>query len=392
MPLSDLQIKNAKPKDKLYRLFDGERLYVEVRPSGKKKWRVRVTLNGKPTMISLGDYPHVSLKDARVRRDEIMFDIAAGDDPTRPAEAPKKTLTFAAVATEWLAIKEQEQRNQKAVYTMRLRIEKYVNPYIGDMLPDDVSAPRLLEVLRLIEDRGTLTTAHKTMSLCGQVFRYAILTGQASRDPAADLRGALRRVDIKHYPSITKPKEIGGLMRAINGYDGSIIGRYALLVSAYTFVRPGELRHMEWSEVDFAAREWRIQPEKMKAKRLHVVPLSQQVFDILTDLYRYTGHGRYAFPSRRAPAGNVPMSNNTVNAALRRLGYPKEEMTAHGFRSMASTQLNESGLWPMDAIERQLAHVEGSSVRAAYNYAEHLPERRKMMQWWADWLDGVKIL
>ncbi|MGH6885504.1 MAG: tyrosine-type recombinase/integrase, partial [Geminicoccales bacterium] len=242
-------------------------------------------------------------------------------------------------------------------------------------------------VLRRIEARGAIDTAHRVLQNCGQVFRFAVATGRAVRDPAADLRGALVTVRGSHFASITEPKAIGALLRAIGGYQGTHIVRCALRLAPLTFVRPGELRAAEWPEFDLDAAEWRIPAERMKMRAIHLVPLSAQAVGILRELRPLTGTGRYVFPGERTPTR--PMSENTVNAALRRLGYSKDEMTGHGFRSMASTLLNEQG-WHRDAIERQLAHGERDAVRAAYNYAEHLPERRRMMQAWADYLDGLK--
>ena len=244
-----------------------------------------------------------------------------------------------------------------------------------------------MTVLRRIEAKGILETAHRTQQNCGQVFRYAIATGRAERDPSNDLRGALPPASGKHMATITDPKEIAGLLRAIDDYRGGIVTRCALQLAPLVFVRPGELRHAEWGEIDFDAAEWRIPAEKMKAGTLHIVPLSRQVLDILREIHPLTGNGRYVFPSPRTDSR--PMSNNAILAALRRMGYAKDEMSGHGFRSMASTLLNEQG-WNRDAIERQLAHAERNSVRAAYNYAEFMPERKIMMQAWADYLDGIK--
>jgi integrase len=249
-----------------------------------------------------------------------------------------------------------------------------------------VTAPELLSALRRIEARGAIETAHRAHQNCGQVFRYAIATGHADRDIAADLRGSLQAVVSSHHASITEPKAIGNLLRDMAGYEGALATKCALRLAPMVFLRPGELRHAEWTEINLETKEWRIAPEKMKSRVLHIVPLSKQAIAILKELEPLTGRGRYLFPSVRT--SDRPMSENTVNAALRRLGYTSDQMTGHGFRSMASTLLNESG-WNADVIERQLAHGERDAVRAAYNYAEHLPKRREMMQWWADYLDEL---
>jgi len=267
------------------------------------------------------------------------------------------------------------------------RLEKDVYPYIGNRPVNEVRAPELLSVLRRVENRGAIETAHRIRQHCGQVFRYAVATGRAERDPSQDLRGALQPSKTVHHASITEPKKVGGLMRAIDSYEGYQVSRCALQLAPLLFVRPGELRQAEWTEFDLDNAEWRIPADKMKMKQPHIVPLSTQAITILKDIHPLTGSGRYVFPSVRTR--KRPMSENTVTGALRRLGYQSGEMTGHGFRSMASTLLNEQG-WNRDAIERQLAHAERDEVRAAYNYAEHLPERKRMMQAWADYLDGLK--
>ena len=267
------------------------------------------------------------------------------------------------------------------------RLESHVFPLIGSLPIDQVDAPQIRRVLLRLEALDKLHTGHRVKNIIGEVMRYAVAMGLILHNPVPDLAGVLPPTKEKHRASITNPKEIGGLLRAIDEYTGSPVTRCALRLAAITFVRPGELRHAEWAEIDYEAKEWRIPAEKMKMKRPHVVPLSRQALEVLKDVELVTGHGKYVFPSERS--STRPMSNNTVNAALRRMGFTKEEMTGHGFRSMASTNLNELGFHP-DHIERQLAHVEANRVRAAYNYAEHLPERKKMMQAWADYLDALK--
>ncbi|MEB0165111.1 tyrosine-type recombinase/integrase, partial [Glaciimonas sp. CA11.2] len=266
------------------------------------------------------------------------------------------------------------------------RLERDIFPWLGSRPISEISAPELLDVLRRIEKRGAIETAHRAHQNCGQIFRYAIATGRAERDPSGDLKGAIPPSKEKHHPSITEPKAVGELLRCIGGYTGSFVTKCALQLAPLLFVRPGELRKAEWSEINLDTAEWRIPAEKMKMRAVHIVPLSIQAVAILNEIMPLTGKGKYVFPGART--NGRPMSENTVNGALRRLGYGSDDMTGHGFRSMASTLLNEQG-WNRDAIERQLAHAERDSIRAAYNYAEHLPERRKMMQAWADYMDGL---
>jgi integrase len=268
------------------------------------------------------------------------------------------------------------------------RLELYIFPWLGGRPIKAITAPELLAALRRVESRGANETAHRAMQVCGRVFRFAVATGRAERDPSRDLSGALAPVKEKHLASITDPQEVGALLRAIDAYNGEWITRCALRLAPLVFVRPGELRHARWSEIDFDKAEWRIPAARMKMRVQHIVPLSTQAITVLRDLHQLTGKFDYAFPGTRSR--QRPMSENTVTAALRRMGYGGDDMTGHGFRSMASTLLNEHG-WNRDAIERQLAHGERDAVRAAYNYAQHLPERRKMMQDWADFLDKLKV-
>lgn len=391
MPLNDMACKQAKPKEKAYKLADSGGLYLEVAPSGGKWWRLKYRINGKEKRISLGVYPEVSLKEARDRRDDAKKQIAAGIDPSEHRKAHKATRqdraanSFEIVAREWFA---KHSPNWVASHSSKIlrRFEADVFPWIGGRPIAEITAPELLTVLRRIENRGALETAHRALQNCGQVFRYAVATGRAERDPSGDLRGALPPPKAKHHASITDPKAIGELLRAVDGYQGSPITKYALRLAPLLFVRPGELRKAEWSKFNLDGGEWRIPATRMKMREQHIVPLSTQAVIILQELQALTGGDQYVFPGART--NGRPMSENTVNAALRRLGYSSDEMTGHGFRSMASTLLNEQG-WNRDAIERQLAHAERDNVRAAYNYAEHLPERKRMMQAWADYLDGL---
>lgn len=389
-PLTDTKVKTVKPTEKPLKLFDGWGLYLLVTPTGGKLWNLKYRIDGKEKKLSLGAYPDVSLAEARQKRDHARTLLASGVDPGDTKKAQKaagveETETFEVIAREWHSKFAPSWATSHAVKILR-RLELYVFPWLGTRPIKSITAPELLSVLRRIEAKGTLETAHRTQQNCSQVFRYAVATGRAERDPSGDLRGAIPPANNKHMATITDPKEIAGLLRAIDDYRGSIVTRCALRLAPLVFVRPGELRQAEWREINFETAEWRIPAEKMKASVLHIVPLSRQALAILSEIYPLTGHARYVFPSPRTD--ERPMSNNAVLAALRRMGYAKEEMSGHGFRSMASTLLNEQG-WNRDAIERQLAHAERNSVRAAYNYAEFMPERRKMMQAWADYLDHL---
>jgi len=388
--LTPSAVANAKPESKSYKLADDRGLYLLVKPSGSRWWRLDYRRPGtrKRNTLSLGTFPDVSLKQARTRRDEARRLLADGIDPSnkRKAEAMADVESFEAVAREWFAKFSPDWASSHASKLLR-RLEKDVFPWLGSRPIRQISAPELLTVARRIEARGALDTARRVLLNSGQVFRYAVATGRAERDPSGDLKGALPPPKEKHYATITEPRAVGALLRAIEGYQGHYVTRAALKLSPLTFVRPGELRRAEWAEFDLEKAEWRIPAEKMKSRAPHIIPLSTQALDVLRDLKPLTGSGRYVFPGLRGR--DRAMSENTVNAALRRLGYRKDEMTGHGFRSMASTTLNEQG-WNRDAIERQLAHGERDATRAAYNYAQHLAERRKMMQAWADYLDGLR--
>lgn len=397
MSLTDIKIKNTKPgikpdgteTTKPYRISDERGLYLEVSPSGGKYWRFKYRINGKEKRLSFGVYPDVSLKVARERRDNARKHVAEGVDPSDLRKAEKIAQagleSFELVAREWHSKHKINWSNSHASRTLT-RLEKDVFPWLGNKNISEIKPPELLQVLRRVESRGALETAHRIHQVCGQVFRYAVATGRAERDSAADLKGALPPAKPKHLSSIVEPKRIGELLRAIDTYSGAFTTICALKLAPLVFVRPGELRKAEWSEFDLNNAEWRIPANKMKMKTPHIVPLSTQAISILKELEPLTGAGGYLFPSVRSKSR--PMSENTVNGALRRLGYTKEDMTGHGFRSMASTLLNEQG-WNRDAIERQLAHSERDGIRAAYNYAEYLPERKNMMQAWADYLDGL---
>ena len=387
--LTVLAIRTAQPKSKPYPLADGQGLHLYVQPNGGKWWRMRYRYAGKQQMLSLGTYPDVTLKQARQRRDEIRRQLNAGIDPSAARKAEQASAqgadSFETLAREWFW-KFSAGWSESYVTKITAHLDKDLIPWLGSRPIRDILAPELLAVIRRIESRGALETAHRALQTCGRIFRYAVATGRAERDPTGDLHGALPPARNQHFAALTDPQEIAHLLRAIESYTGTFIVRQALRLAPRLFVRPGELRKAEWTELNLDGAEWRIPAAKMKMRHEHIVPLSRQAVAILRELQPLTGNGRYVFPSLRA-AGS-PLSDVAILAALRRLGYGKEQMTAHGFRAMASTLLNEQG-WHRDAIERQLAHAERNAIRAAYNRAEHLPERRQMMQAWSDYLDGL---
>jgi len=400
--LTDRALRQLKPRSKLYRVADSDGLCIEVTPQGAKLWRYRYRVGGVEKMISLrASYPETSLADARVLRDAQRRILRSGVDPSFQRRRDKaigaiaRANTFEAVAREWLLTKSPEWVED---HTQKVRnwLEQHVFPILGTQPISDIEAPDILAMLRKLTTRGTLNTAGRVRQTVSAIFRYAIATGRAQRDPAADLRDALPSPTKKNFASITEPKAVGELLRAIDGYQGSPIVLAALKLSPLVFVRPGELRGAEWSEFDLDAAEWRIPASRRKLRKAakanprtppHVVPLSTQAVDVLRELHALTGSRRFVFPGVRE--GRRPMSENTVNAALRRLGYAKEQMTGHGFRHLASTLLNELG-WRPDAIEEQLAHSDPNKIRGTYNKAKYLEERRRLMQAWADHLDGLR--
>lgn len=385
--LTETRVRAAKPRTKPYKLFDERGLYLLINPNDSRWWRLKYRLNDKEKLLSLGVYPDVSLKRAREKRDDARKLIADGLDPSDERKAQRTALadTFEAVAREWL--EKQTRLSDATRLRDQGRLERLVFPHIGSKPIVKIKAAELLSVLRRIEARGKIETTHRARSLCSRVFRYAVASGRAEHDISAGLRGALTPLDTKNRAAITEPTRIGELLRAMDGYVGQPATQAALKLAPLTFVRPGELRAAEWSEFDLDAAIWRIPAARMKMAEQHVVPLSRQAVTILRELQALTGDGRYLFPSLRTATRCI--SENTVNAALRRLGFAKEEMTGHGFRAMASTCLNEQG-WHPDLIELQLAHKERNKVRAAYNRAERIAERKKMMQAWADFLDGLR--
>ncbi len=388
--LSDAKARNAKPKAKPYKLADGEGLFLLVLPSGGKYWRLKYFFAGKEKLLALGVYPEISLADARERRAQARKVLAAGNDPGEAKKEAKRLTnlsnanTFEVVARDWFE-KRQHEWAASSTRTKRIYLEKYILPKIGQRPIADISARELLDFVRVIEERGTLDTARRVMQMCGQIFMYAIATGTVERNPVPDLRGALKTPVVKHH-SFLQANELPQFLKCVEGYDGSVQTKLALRLLLLTFVRTNELRGAQWSEVDWNKSEWRVPAERMKMKELHIVPLSTQAVAVLRELEKLSGRVQFVFPNQHNPA--TFMSENTMLYALYRMGY-HSRATGHGFRSTASTILNEHE-FRADVIERQLAHGERDRVRAAYNHAQYLSERRKMMQWWADYLDELQ--
>ena len=388
MPLTDIALRSAKPADRPYKLGDGNGLSLLVNPNGSRWWRLRYHFGGREKMLGLGVYPQVSLREAREKASQALVMLREGRDPSyeRQAERSATTITFEILAKEWYELQRNHLSSQ-TLYKARWMLETFVLPYLGKRPITHITAQEVLAVLKRVEETGKHETTHRTKQRIGQIFRYAIATGRAQHDVTSGMRGALAPVKTVHRAAIVEPAQIGALLRAIDGYSGMFTTACALKLAPLVFVRPTELRGAEWSEVDFDRKEWRILAGRMKMKEAHVVPLSRQAIAILESLHPYTGEERFLFPSPRT--SERCMSDNTVNAALRRLGYSSDEITGHGLRAMASTRLNEMG-WPPDVIELQLAHAERNKVRAAYNRAARMDERRAMMQQWADYLDELR--
>jgi integrase len=390
MALTDTAIRTTKPRAKPFKLTDGGGLHLLVNPNGAKLWRLAYRFGGKQKTLALGTYPSVTLAAARSRRNAAREFLAKGIDPALKRKLDKQSaaITFRVVGLELLDKLERELRAPATLAKTQWLLE-FAFAAFGDRPIGQITAPEILLALRPIEARGKYETARRLRSTCGMVFRYAVATARAERDPSADLRGALITPTVKHRAAIVEPKAIGALMRAIDGFEGHASIALALRLAPLVFVRPGELRHAQWIQFDLDKAVWRIPAEKMKMRRPHRVPLSRQALAILKELAPLTGHLRWLFPSVRSVTR--PISENTLNAALRRLGYGSNEMTAHGFRSMAATRLSEMGRWSRDAIERQLAHEEQNAVRRAYTHAaEYWSERVAMMQAWADYLEELR--
>ncbi|MGS1119104.1 tyrosine-type recombinase/integrase [Rhodanobacter sp. UC4436_H3] len=391
--LTEIKLRSLRPRGALYRVADGNGLAVEVPASGALRWRYRYRFGGKAKMLSLGTYPSVTLAQARLRRDAARAQVAQGIDPSAERQASKEARveaaapvqTFRLVSEQWMA---RQDVAEITAAKSRWILESFLYPDLGSRPIGEITARDLLDTLRKVEATGKLETTKRAKVKAGQVFRYAILEGITDNDPTSSLRGALRSPKVKHHAALVDPAKVGELLRAIDGFTGQYVTLCALKLAPLLFVRPGELRQAEWAEFDLDEAMWRIPGERMKMKAAHLVPLSTQAVTILRELQTFTGGGRYVFPGLRT--ASRPMSENTINAALRRLGYSGEEMTGHGFRGMAATRLNEMG-WKPDAIERQLAHAESNKVREAYTHAaQYLDERTRMMQAWADYLDGLK--
>ncbi|GAA0715301.1 tyrosine-type recombinase/integrase [Dokdonella soli] len=390
--LTDVKLRTLTRRESLYRVADGGGLAIEVPPAGALRWRFRYRFNGKAKMLSFGTYPDVKASEARNLRDDARRFLRQGIDPSAQRQEKKRTpaivpdaQTFGAIAREWIA---RQEVADVTANKNRWIMETFLLPDLGNRPIREITSRELLITLRKIERTGKLETAKRARVKAGQVFRHAILEGLCENDPTPSLRGALKSPRPKHHASITDPARVGELLRAIDGFSGQQVTLYALKLAPLVFVRPGELRHAEWSEIDLDRAMWRIPAARMKMNSAHLVPLSKQAVALLRELFEITGEGRHVFPGMLS--SSRPMSENTVNAALRRLGYSNEEMTGHGFRSMAATLLNEQG-WNADAIERQLSHAESNKVREAYTHAaQYLDERVRMMQAWANYLDGLR--
>lgn len=389
--LTETQIKNAKPGEKAKRLWDERGMYLEVTPAGGKLWRFKYRIDGKEKRIGLGKYPEVGLKDARERREEARKILASGVDPSlqrqavKAAAVLKATNTFEAVAREWF-LRFSNNWVESHSKTVLRRLEKDIFPWMRDRAIAEITAPELLAVIRRVEERGALETAHRELNICGQIFRYAIATGRAERDPSRDLQGALPPVKSKHFAAVTNPKRLGEILRMIDSYQGGLVVSCALRLAPLVFVRPGELRSAQWADVDLEQAEWRYLVSKTKTD--HVVPLSRQAVEILRELHPLTGCKQYVFPNPRTSLR--PMSENAVLAALRYLGIEKDEMTGHGWRATARTLLDEVLGFRPELIEHQLAHAVKDPLGRAYNRTAHLEQRQEMMQRWADYLDQLR--
>ena len=393
MALTDAKIKTAKPADKNQKLSDGQGLFLLIKPSGGKYWRMKYRFDNKEKLLAVGVYPDVSLANARKAREQARSLLAEGIDPMAHKKALKLAKgeaaanSFKVVAMEWL-----EQRGKKSesgdARLMRL-LEKDLFPSLGNTAISEIKAPDVLQALRKIEGRGALDVVRKARQTAGQIFRYAVSTGRAERDPTPDLKGALKTGTTKHYASVTEPKEVGKLMLAIHAYQAGPVVMSALRLAPLIFCRPGELRQLEWQEVNLEEMRIDLPPEKMKMKEPLIIPLSSQAIEILEEIQLHTGSGRFVFPNARSLSR--PMSDNGLRIALRTMGYSNEDMTVHGFRAMARTLLDEQLNFPVDWIEHQLAHAVKDVNGRAYNRTKHLSQRKKMMQTWADYLDSLRL-
>ncbi len=377
MPLNELQIRNAKAKDKPYVLSDGGGLQLEIRPSGNKLWIARFPINGKYTRRSLGSYPELGIRAAREKHLEIR---------AQAQKEPSPTDSFSAVAREWYQRKMENVMAPSYARTVLLRLEKHIIPSLGEIPVNQIKPSNILQLCRIYEDVGKRETAARLKNIIGQVMRYAIITGRCENDPTAPLKNALAPRRVVHYSTLTGKEDVQRLIRAIDAYQSPMV-RLALLFTVFTLGRPGEVRHAEWSEISTERKEWIIPGEKMKMGRPHVVCLCEPCMDVLKELRILTGHQKWLFPSARGDGR--PMSENTVRVALRTMGFTNDEICPHGIRAMGSTILNESGLFPGDVIERALAHSEKDAIRAAYDRSLHLESRFKMMEWWGSYISSL---
>lgn len=392
-PLTATEVKNSKPADKQYKLFDGNGLFLLVKPSGSKGWRLKYSFAGKEKLLSFGAYPTVSLVDARDKREKALKQLDKGIDPSLAKKAEKLALeaiqanTFQKLAEEWLS--KQNTLADTTKHLFRRRLERDVYPAIGSFPASELTPRMILEsVFRPMENRGVGEMTHRTKSILSRIFRYGVSCSYIERDITVDLKGALKPIKKQHHAAITEPEKVGQLLRAIYDYDGSFVVKCALKLAPLFFVRPGELRYAEWSEFDFKNALWTIPAEKMKMNESHIVPLSTQALGILRELQPATERSKYLFPSHRSNAR--PLSNNAINAALRRMGFGKDEMTGHGFRALARTLLDEVLEFRIDFVEHQLARTVKDPLGRAYNRTTHLKQRRKMMQAWSDYLDELR--
>lgn len=393
MSLTDVAVRQAKAAAKPYKMTDSGGLFLLVNKTGSKLWRLKYRFGGKEKLISCGKYPDVSLAEARETRDASKKLLSHGIDPSnqrlqdRLATAAAASNTFGLIAKEFIAKLEAEGRADRTINKTRWMLEDLLG-VLADRPITQITAQELLQVLRRIEARGVNESTQRCRATASRVFRFAIATARAENDPTVALAGALVTPKVTHRAAITAPDKVGAMLRAIDDMDGSLVVRRALQIMALCFPRPGELRTARWSNIDFDAKIWTIPAEHAKMKRPHSIPLPAQAIAIFTALKAATGHRELVFPGIRSP--KLPLSENTLNAALRRLGYASDEMTSHGFRTVASTLLNESGLWHPDAIERALAHLDANAVRRAYARGEYWDERVRMATWWAEHLDALK--
>jgi integrase len=394
-PLSDKEVKAAKPKDKMYKLFDGGGLYLEVPVKQSKRWRIKYRFDGKEKTLSLGTYPHVSLKSARSKREEIKQLLAEGIDPSQIRKEKKEQEvqaqeefenTFERSASLYIEHLRPD-RNEKYWNSVESAFKRLINPMIGDKNINDVKAKDIIDVLNHIQSRGTIETAHRLFTQISSVFKYAVSHEYSERNPCNDMDKShvLKKVQTQHYATITDNEQIGKLLYDINKYSGAYTARMALKFAPYVAIRPYNIRFARWKDIDFDSKLWRIPAEEMKTKQEHLIPLTDSSLEILLEVHNFTGDGEYIFPSDRNP--HRPFSDTTLNKALTRMGYDSSKLVTHGFRAMFSTVANEQSNFRPEIIETQLAHKVGNEVSRAYNRAQYLQERKELIQWWSDYLD-----